>query len=160
MSWCHFHPKATQWHIASTIKWVNLTYRCRTALQSNRKRSPHSTVDMSSLPLLHLKQEFFTTCTDHKSLQKLLGEKSTPPPCIKRWLLQLQAYQYHLAYIQSQSNAADCLSRNPASVTDHDHAIDHHKQYITTNAQQKSCCLDNIQKATQLRKTQFHKRSK
>lgn len=44
----------------------------------------------------------FTICTDHKPLLYLLGEKSNPPPRIKRWMLRLQAYQFHLIYIKCQ----------------------------------------------------------
>ena len=88
-------------------------------------------------------------CIDHKMLLKLLGKKSSPPPWFERWLLQLQEYQYHLGYISGQSRAADCLSRNPASVTDHDHAIDHYMQYITNNVQPKSFWLDGTWKVTQ-----------
>ena len=91
----------------------------------------------------------FTICTDHKPLLNLLGEKSNPPPRIKRWMLRLQSYQFHLVYIKCQWNAADCFSRNPASVTDHDHTIEHNVQYITTNVQPKSFRLGDIKKATQ-----------
>ena len=94
----------------------------------------------------------FTLYSDHKSLERLLGEFQQIPPLalarIQRWALTLAAYQYTIKYKPGKSmSTADALSRLPLQTTLNDsqvllpgdlcHLLNHLDQAIVTASQIK-----------------------
>ncbi|KAJ1166585.1 hypothetical protein NDU88_006984 [Pleurodeles waltl] len=63
----------------------------------------------------------FVVHTDHKPLIPLFNKSaSQPPPRIKKWILQLQEYQFSVVYRPGAQNPADYLSRHARPVTPHE----------------------------------------
>ncbi|MCH2405926.1 MAG: DDE-type integrase/transposase/recombinase [Nitrosopumilus sp.] len=88
--------------------------------------------------------------TDHKSLVKILSNKSKPPLRIERWLLKLQSYKYNLHFKPGKYNPADFLSRNPYlafCATDSEEA-ERYVNFVTDHAIPKSVTLTQIQEET------------
>ena len=94
----------------------------------------------------------FTLYSDHKPLERLLGEFQQIPPLasarIQRWALTLAAYQYTIKYKPGKSmSTADALSRLPLQTTLNDsqvplpgdlcHLLNHLDEAIVTASQIK-----------------------
>ena len=61
----------------------------------------------------YIYDQHVTIITDHEPLEKSLLSYIKPPSTNQRWFLRLQSYNCILQYPPGNSNAADCLSRNP-----------------------------------------------
>ena len=79
----------------------------------------------------------------------ILGNpKSKPPARIERWNLRIQEFAFHVVFTSGANNAADFLSRHPASKADltQEASAEDYVNFLTSHAVPKAMTLKEIQK--------------
>ena len=102
---------------------------------------------------LYLYGNIFEVVTDHKPLVTIFNNPhSKPPTRIEKWILNLQEYDFIVAYEAGKFNPADYLSRHPLPTTERtsreERAAEQHINFVSANAVPKSMKLSEIQSAT------------
>ena len=92
---------------------------CYASKSLSKTEKKYSTLDEEALAIVWATERFemylrgldFTILTDHKPLQYIFGESSTPNQRQERWLLRMQSYRKKIVYVPGEVNIADPLSR-------------------------------------------------
>lgn len=92
---------------------------CYASKSLSKTEKKYSTLDKEALAIVWATERFemylrgldFTILTDHKPLQYIFGESSTPNQRQERWVLRLQSYRKKIVYVPGEVNIADPLSR-------------------------------------------------
>lgn len=101
--------------------------------------------------LPHIYEQKFDLITDHKPLEAIYGLQSKPCACIKRWVLRLQPYDFHVVHIPGKQNIADplsCLVYGKREQQTHKQEAEECVRFVAVNATSRALRMKTVEEAS------------